>query len=131
MDTSKQSLTYPKDRRVRKRADFLQIQRSSKRVGSQHFLLMWRKARVVSSSAKTRFGITISKKVDKLAVSRNLLRRRMKEFLRLKQHSIASGVEIVIIAKSQSVDLSFDEVARELKELLTRAGLYSTRAVVE
>ncbi|MCC6932908.1 MAG: ribonuclease P protein component [Deltaproteobacteria bacterium] len=124
MANTKQNLTFKKDRRVRKRAEFLQIQNSTKRGYSEHFLLTYKKEQEASAKPKTRFGITISKKVDKRAVCRNRLRRRIREFLRIHQECIAPGLAVVIIAKPQSVDLTFSAIAKELKQLLIKLRLW-------
>jgi ribonuclease P protein component len=66
----------------------------------------------------TRFGISISKKISKKAVVRNLIKRRIKGALRQIISQIAPGKLVVITCKPTSVGCDYDEILRELKKLL-------------
>lgn len=70
-----------------------------------------------------RFGVTVSKKVDKRAVARNKLRRRVREYLRRKISLVCKKGRIVVIAMKGSCELSYDDVSKELNYLLKKAEL--------
>jgi ribonuclease P protein component len=59
------------------------------------------------------------------AVMRNRARRLLKEAYRnLKRHVPATGVELVLVAKAVCSGLPFNDIDREMRELLARAGVY-------
>lgn len=66
----------------------------------------------------SRFGIITSRRVGG-AVTRNRVRRRLREICRLHRESAAPGWLVVIVAKSQAAETTF-EALREEWLLLTR-----------
>ncbi|MGI6680059.1 MAG: ribonuclease P protein component [Bdellovibrionota bacterium] len=95
--------------RIKKRKVFLEIQETSEKLFTKHFLIFTRK----SKDKHSKIGITVSKKVDKRAVYRNKLRRRIKEFFRLTKKRFNSPYEIVIIAKKNAINMSFHDIHKE------------------
>ncbi|MEA3338227.1 MAG: ribonuclease P protein component [Chloroflexota bacterium] len=71
----------------------------------------------------SRFGFSVSKRVGK-AVVRNRVRRRIREVVRLRQHQIAPGWDIVFIARSPIARANYGEVELTCDRLLDRAGLW-------
>ena len=53
---------------------------------------------MTSDNPVSRLGVTVSKKVAKQAVVRNLIKRQIKEFYRLRQHQLNSAT-LVVTAK--------------------------------
>lgn len=73
-------------------------------------------------TAANRVGITVSKKLGK-AVVRNRVRRRIREVYRLNEDRFAPGWDIVIVARSRAVDVSFQKLTDSLLSLADKAGL--------
>ncbi len=69
----------------------------------------------------TRFGISVSQKVSKKAVIRNLLKRRVKAALRQLLPQVANGWSIVIGVRPSADGCEYVEILRELEQLLTAA----------
>ncbi|MCB0360326.1 MAG: ribonuclease P protein component [Bdellovibrionales bacterium] len=118
-------------RRIKKRRDFLAIQQGGKRVRSKHFVVAYRQLeRQPESGAfpESRIGITITRKVDKRAVGRNRVKRRVREFFRLFRHRLSFAADIVVVALSGSTNLTTEEIQRELGGVFRRAGLFPQRA---
>ncbi len=69
-----------------------------------------------------RFGIITSRRVGG-AVSRNRVRRRLREICRLHRATIPAGWLIVISAKSTAVESSFDQLCEEWLLLLRRLSI--------
>jgi ribonuclease P protein component len=135
--------TFPPEKRVQKRKEYLSIQEKGEKFRSRHFLLAMAVDNLNKSpsaqdlkessvdnlstrcetSVGIRLGITISKKVDKRAVRRNRLKRRVKEYLRKKLPRIKREGAIVVIALKGSCDLPFDVISKELNYLLKKAEL--------
>ncbi|WP_462324439.1 ribonuclease P protein component [Desulfoplanes sp.] len=62
-----------------------------------------------------RLGLAVSKKVGN-AVQRNRIKRVVREFFRLQQNRIPSGIDYVVIPKRnvRAFDLVYEQVAEEL-----------------
>ena len=69
-----------------------------------------------------RVGITVSKKLGK-AVVRNRVRRRIREAYRLNEEKFLPGWDIVIVARSRAVEISFSKLNESLLSLAERADL--------
>ena len=69
-----------------------------------------------------RVGITVSKKLGK-AVVRNRVRRRIREAYRLNEERFLPGWDIVIVARSRAVDVSFQKLTQSLLSLSEQAGI--------
>ncbi len=72
---------------------------------------------------KTRFGVIVSKKIDKRAVTRNRIRRVILESVRLSLSSVKDGYLVVFLAKKRLVGLGLEEVGKEVIESFKKAGL--------
>ena len=69
-----------------------------------------------------RIGITVSKKLGK-AVVRNRVRRRLREVYRLNEEKFLPGWDIVIVARSRAVEVSFQKLNESLLSLADRADI--------
>lgn len=58
---------------------------------------------------KLRLGITVSTKVGN-AVTRNKVRRRLKEIYRLNEHLLSPGADIVIVARNRAAGTSYKKL---------------------
>ena len=68
----------------------------------------------------SRFGIIVSTKVAKKAVKRNLLKRRIREALRLRLERIKKGCDFMVIALPGSAELKYNEVEKEIEQILQK-----------
>ena len=75
-------------------------------------------------TATNRVGITVSKKLGH-AVVRNRVRRRLREVYRLNEERFQSGWDVVVVARSKSVNCSFDALTEAYLSLAAKAGLLS------
>ena len=73
-------------------------------------------------SGINRVGITVSKKLGK-AVIRNRVRRRIREAYRLNEEAFLPGWDIVIVARSRAVGVSFQKLTQSLLSLSEQAGI--------
>jgi len=72
---------------------------------------------------ETRVGFTVSKARGN-AVTRNAVRRRMKEAYRAHHPFIKKGFLIVIVARQAAVGRSSTELGTQLNGLMKKAGLF-------
>ena len=70
----------------------------------------------------TRIGIIATKRLGD-AVSRNQVRRRIREIFRLNQHRIKKGFWVVTIARLSAAKAAFDELQRDWLRLVERASI--------
>ena len=70
-----------------------------------------------------RVGFIVSKKVSKMAVLRNKIKRMLREIIRANMVRIKEGFDIIITAKSKISKVQPEEVDEDLKGLLKRSNL--------
>ena len=69
-----------------------------------------------------RVGITVSKKLGKAHI-RNRVRRRLREVYRLNEEKFLPGWDIVVVARSRSVDAKFHRLTEAYLSLAKKAGI--------
>lgn len=70
-----------------------------------------------------RYGIVVNLKVDKRAVMRNKIRRRISEILRLNNKNIRQGHDIMVLTSESTKNLSFSDIEIGLLKLFKKAKL--------
>ena len=108
------AFSFPKRERVLNRSDFVNANREGKRYHTANFAIALRKNR----PGVSRLGITASKKTGN-AVTRNRIKRLIREFYRLHKPYLPQGCDIVIAAKKGAGDLDFWKVREELLDFFT------------
>ena len=104
---------FPKQARLRKRPEFLNLSRWGKKIYGPHFLVITRP----NERGEARLGVTVSSKVGN-AVVRNRVKRLLRECLRRYRHQIVPSQDVLIIAKKDAVNLSWHEVEIEFRDIL-------------
>ena len=73
---------------------------------------------------QSRVAVVVSKKVLKGAVRRNLVRRRIYEYIRLKLPHINGVYDIVIIVSSgELLTASYGDISKQLDQLFHQVGI--------
>jgi ribonuclease P protein component len=104
---------FLKSQRLRRRADFVRVQASSKRVSTPHFLFLFDPTPAHTHDvASARIGFVVSKKVG-CAVVRNRVKRVAREAFRLTPGLFPAGIDVVMIARNGSESLGLAEVQAE------------------
>lgn len=70
-----------------------------------------------------KIGFIISTKVDKKAVVRNLLARRLRKIARELLPELKTGYSILVIAKKPALELSFAELKKQVSFAFTKTKL--------
>ena len=109
------SFRFPKSDRLLKRSDFLRISRNGKRVQNRYFIAVF----TPGPSKGNRLGITVTKRVGN-AVTRNRIKRQVREFFRHDGRRLVENSDINIIAKKEAAGISSAEAARSMKTLFER-----------
>lgn len=71
-----------------------------------------------------RFGVLLSTKVSKLAVVRNLYKRRIKDILRQEESKIKTGYDCVVIVLPAIINKNYQEIEAEIKTAFTKLKFY-------
>lgn len=108
------SLGYPKEARVRRRAEFTVCYEHGRRLHSAHFLLFL----LPRADGQGRTGMAVSRKVGN-AVTRNRVKRLLREFFRLHAEALPRA-DVVAVAKRHAGQAGLDlaSVTEELLPLL-------------
>lgn len=101
---------FPKRARLRKRNDYLRVQRDGRRHHTPHFVVL----STPSQLAESRMGVTVSSKVGN-AVVRNRIKRMVREVVRVSWRLVIPPADIVVIAKPGAAHAVHAEAAAELR----------------
>ncbi|MCY0870828.1 MAG: ribonuclease P protein component [Firmicutes bacterium] len=105
--------------RLKRNRDFRIVFYRGKSVANR-FYVLYVSRRI--SGGPARVGFSVSKKVGN-AVVRNRVKRLLREAMRVRAGSLPDGLDVVIIARKDAVELSLQQVDRHLQTLLRRAGI--------
>jgi ribonuclease P protein component len=104
-----------KEMRLRRRADFVQVQSTGQKLHGRHVIALARKRS--SPLLAGRLGITVTKKVGN-AVVRNRIKRLVREWMRLHGW-VPAGWDIVVVAKDTAArQVHPDDFAPDLTKIL-------------
>ena len=111
-------LSFPANRRLKKKREYLRVRAAGKRLYSRHFLVSICDAEHTNS----RLGIVVTKKVNKRAVKRNLIKRRIREIFRLNVNRLKGDFDIVVVARNNADQCSFARTRQEILGALYHKG---------
>jgi ribonuclease P protein component len=111
------SFTFGRERRIRRRADFVRVQSNGERATSRHFVLLVSAREVAPNEdglarAPSRLGIVATRKVGNATV-RNRIKRLCRECFRLWPGFVPDGIDLVVIAREGAHELTLDHVRDE------------------
>jgi len=101
--------SYGREHRISRTADFWKDRRKRKKFDTEHFLLILRK----NNKDARRLGLVVGRKVGG-AVSRNRIKRLIREFFRLNKEKIPESSDLIVLAKKDIRIKGYREVFDEL-----------------
>ena len=107
--------------RVKKSDEIQQLMSKRQSVGNSYFILYYQKNHDFENF---RYALSVPKKYGK-AHERNLMKRRIREIIKVK--SIDPACEFFVIARIKSKELSFSQITENVQELLKKANLLKER----
>ncbi|WP_044641422.1 ribonuclease P protein component [Risungbinella massiliensis] len=105
--------------RLRKKRDFSRVFRGGNSIANRQFVLYIKRNR----SSELRLGISVSKKVGN-AVTRNRVKRLVKEVVRAWIPSLQPDVDLVLIARNPTANMGYHEIKSSIRHLFQKAGLF-------
>lgn len=70
-----------------------------------------------------RYGIVVNTKIDKRAVVRNKIRRRIKEIIRLNHKDLQQGFDLMFLVRESVKELDYKDIKERLISLFKKSGL--------
>ena len=104
--------------RLQKRSDFLRLNGADKWV-SKGFILI----AAPNNLGKLRVGITVTKKLEKTAVGRNRMKRRLRAVTAdILPLGARGGMDYLLIARAEAASREYDVLKKDLKWCLEKLG---------
>ena len=103
---------FRKSERLRKRHEFTHLTRSGYQCQDRNFIIRYG----VNDYDRARLGVTATKRIGG-GVTRNRLKRVLREFFRTHRFRVAIGVDYNIIVKRGAVTLTTDQIFKALEAL--------------
>jgi ribonuclease P protein component len=115
---------FGRERRVRRRSEFLRIQSRGERVSTPHFVMLVAarppaKDCPAPREARPRLGVVVTKKVGN-AVVRARVKRLCRECFRLWPDLLPPGIDLVVIARQGAGELVLADVRAEWRRARPR-----------
>jgi ribonuclease P protein component len=105
---------FPRTARLLKHADFERVYKQGRRHFSPHMTVFYLvQATDASQEKRARVGFTVGRVLGG-AVERNLIKRRLREAVRLRRSKLGHAVDIVINPKKSILILEFAAVLEEV-----------------
>ena len=108
-------LSLPRTARLLRPGDFTALRGHSKRASTTCFLAEYR----ATVHTTARLGMAVSRKVSKLAVTRNRIRRTIRESFRLHRPELPC-VDILLIARARAAEQTNAVLRAELESIWCR-----------
>ncbi len=110
--------------RLKKRSDFLCVQRNGRKWVAKGLVLEICENDGLGENLGLRYGLTVSKKVSKLAVLRNRYKRRLKAAACdvLPDYS-SQNLDVVLIGRRKDEERDYKDLCQDLRWCLKKMGV--------
>lgn len=109
---------------IRARAEFLKIQSKGKKWVARGLILQV----MENDTGKTRIGFTVSKKVDKSAVVRNRIKRRLRSVAAdILTHQAHLSADYILVGRTETATKPYESLCKDLKWCLKKTGFYAEK----
>jgi len=110
---------FPRSSRLSRTSEFNSVKASGKSWTGKHLVLA---TLARNTDAPSRIGIVATRRLGN-AVTRNRVRRKIREIFRLNRHRIQKGFWLVTIARFSSAIAAYEELERDWLRLAERASI--------
>lgn len=113
----------PKEYRINTDKDIKRLIQRGKAFFLAEFTIKYQ----VNNKKHFRFGFVVSTKVDKRAVARNLLKRRMRAVASKYCKEAKVGYDLLIIAKKKAIELEYKDMEKQLNFAFSQIKNYNNK----
>jgi len=110
--------------RLRKGSDFQRVRQQGRSITSRLLILAW----VPNEVTTLRVGFVVSKRISKLAVKRNHIKRLLSEAIRPVLPEVSGNWDIVLSARQAIMSADLSTLQHDVVTLLRRARLLEAAA---
>ena len=110
--------------RLKKRNEFRTVFQRGRSFANRQFVLYYYKRK---TDGPFRVGISVSRKVGK-AVTRNRIKRLIKEVVRHWTPILKPQVDMVIIVRKSAAGMEYQQVKQSLRHLFNKVNLFQKRS---
>jgi len=110
-----QTYKLVKQAKMIKTDDFSSVFNFRKRISTQYLAIHYQP----NTQQRARLGLVVGKKTAKLAVSRNYMRRVLRELFRVQQHEICH-VDLIIRVQKKFSKVDFIQIKQEFNTLIAK-----------
>ena len=114
----------PRKNRLKNKKEFEKVFKNGEFFGGQYCTIRM----LENKFSVSRFGFVAGKKLIKSIVRRNKVKRRMREIVRLflRENKIKPGFDVITIAKERVLDVSYQELKKDLEGIFKRVKLLTS-----
>lgn len=105
--------------RVKRNSEFQEILRTGKSFANRELVIYYKKA---NNQEHFRIGISVGKKIGN-AVTRNRIKRLIREAFTQLNNNVVQNVNIIIIARKPTIHMDGNQMKRSVSHLLNKQGL--------
>ena len=103
---------------IKKNVEYKSVYNCNDSISDYNLVLFFKK----NNLGFNRFGFTAAKKIKK-AVTRNIIRRRLKEIVRLNEYKFKEGYDIVVMARVNASESDYKSLEKSFNKLMKRKNL--------
>jgi ribonuclease P protein component len=108
--SSQASLRLGPSGRLRSKGEIARCRDRGSKIYCKHFLLLV----LPSPTSESRLAVAVTTKLEKRAVGRNLIKRRIREIFRQNRSFFVSPYDILVVARRGVQECTFEDYQREL-----------------
>ena len=109
----------PQKNRLKKEKDFKNVSQKGRVLKEGPIFLKFSR----NKKEINRVGFVVSKKISKKAVTRNKIKRRMREAAKSDWGELEKGYDLIFFSSPGIEELDFAEISRLISNLIKKAGL--------
>lgn len=111
-----------KMQRLKKNSDFQKVFKNGRSMANRQFVVYQYKHYRDNHSQYFRVGLSVSKKIGN-AVTRNRIKRYIKDVIHRLDNRLPAGYDLIIIARKPTHEMDYHQVKSSLNHVLKRAKL--------
>lgn len=111
------TLRFKKETKLIKTDEFSSVFNFRKRISAKFLVVHYKP----NTTMNPRLGLVVAKKIAKLAVDRNYMRRVLREFFRVQQHEI-NHADLVIRVQKKFEKQDFIQIKQEFDALIAKVN---------